>query len=93
MGQNPNFFAAAQDGVEIEVDFEGDAVRIGRQEFAFRLSSMEKRLYRIGGITPAFLQFGKAMFDELSGKGQAVAKPKGAGKMKEVLIGDAATQW
>lgn len=93
MGNNAEFFAAAQDGVDIEVDSANDIVRVGGQEFGFKLSGMEKRLIDLGGITPAFLKFGKAMFDELSGKGQSVATGKGSKSFREDIGGQGTLQW
>ncbi|CAK7234873.1 hypothetical protein SBRCBS47491_009096 [Sporothrix bragantina] len=81
MADNPAFFAAAQDGVDMEIDLDADTIWVGsggdgkgREAFTFRLSGMEKELTELGGITPAFLKFGKQLFDVLCGSGQAVAK-------------------
>lgn len=42
--------------------------------FPFQLSSMEKELIEVGGITPAFMKFGKQLFDQLCSTGRVVTQ-------------------
>ncbi|KAI1083697.1 hypothetical protein F5B20DRAFT_528141 [Whalleya microplaca] len=59
------FFEAAQFGTDIVVDENRNVIKVHEKEFPFQLSGMEKELVNLGGITPAFMKFGKQVFDAL----------------------------
>ncbi|SPO07049.1 probable aconitase family protein [Cephalotrichum gorgonifer] len=59
------FFAAAKDGDDISVDLARNVIVVGGVEFGFELSRIEKELIGLGGISPAFMKFGKQLFQEL----------------------------
>lgn len=73
-----DFFEAVQDGSSIDVDLDKNVIIVEGQEFPFQLSSMEKELLDIGGITPAFIKYGKQIFDALC-SGGSKSKPTGDG--------------
>jgi len=58
-----DFFAAANDGVEIVIDLIACRVRIADREWGFELSHMERELIKAGGISGAFESFGKKLFE------------------------------
>ncbi|KAI0006237.1 hypothetical protein F4779DRAFT_597114 [Xylariaceae sp. FL0662B] len=60
-----SFFEAARFGTDIEIDEHRNVVRVHEREFPFQLSGMEKELVNLGGVTPAFMKFGKQMFEAL----------------------------
>ena len=47
------------------MDLRKNTVIVGEKEFAFGLSKIEKELIGLGGITPAFMKFGKDLFQGL----------------------------
>jgi hypothetical protein len=67
-----SFHEAAVDGVDIEIDVGELVVRVGEQEWSFKLSPMEKELSDAGGMTSAFWKFGKRLFE-------VMCVPKGEG--------------
>lgn len=64
-----DFYALAQDRVEITVDVSQRKVRVRDQEFRFELSRIEERLVGMGGMTSAFRRWGKGVFEGLTGGG------------------------
>lgn len=62
---HPDFYSMAADGTEIQIDTMKNTVTVGDSIFPFRLSPMEKSLVKLGGITPAFMKFGKEIFSTL----------------------------
>ncbi|KAJ9144998.1 Aconitase family protein [Pleurostoma richardsiae] len=65
------FYEAARDGIEISIDLGKNVAEVGGCKFPFQLSGMEKELIELGGITPAFMKFGKQLFEELCSSGTA----------------------
>jgi 3-isopropylmalate dehydratase small subunit len=68
--KDPEFYALANDGVEISVDLEANKLSVGGKEFGFDFSQMERKLMELGGITQAFHKYGKELF-------QTMCKPSG----------------
>ena len=60
-----DFYANIQDGAHISVDVNKSVITVDEKKFPFELSQMERALIEVGGITPAFLKFGKHLFDHL----------------------------
>ncbi len=67
-----SFYEIALDGVDIKVDLERCKITIGEREWHFKLSAMEIKLIETGGITGAFRQFGKKLFQVLCESGDSV---------------------
>ena len=66
------FFEAAKDGVFIHIDIGRNVIIVDDREYPFQLSSMERELIDLGGITPAFMKFGKQLFDALCSTGNGM---------------------
>lgn len=88
--QDPDFFAAAMDGEEIQIDLDHNIARVAEQDFQFSLSEMEKSLVGLGGITPAFMKYGKEIFSALCKNGTAASKSQ---KTSFQDSADKALQW
>lgn len=56
-------------GTEITIDLERNVLTIDKETFSFTLSDLEKKLTKLGGMTNAFNQFGKRIYDVLTGRG------------------------
>ncbi|KAL4894255.1 hypothetical protein BDV59DRAFT_207278 [Aspergillus ambiguus] len=63
-----NFFEAAQDGVDITIDFNDSAIWVSNRRFEFEISQMERELFQYGGIASAFHKFGKRLFEEMTSR-------------------------
>ena len=68
---DPAFYELAVDGAEISIDLEANKLEVKEKEFSFDFSEMERKLMDLGGITQAFHEYGKTLF-------QTMCKPNGA---------------
>ncbi|KAF6834721.1 3-isopropylmalate dehydratase large subunit 2 [Colletotrichum plurivorum] len=66
---DPRFYEKAQMGTEITIDLDRNNLTIDNETFSFTLSDLEKKLTKLGGMTNAFNQFGKRIYDVLTGRG------------------------
>lgn len=94
--KDPAFYAAVQDGSEIEIKLDDCKVIVNDQEFSFEFSETERRLMELGGIAQAFTAHGKGVFEALSApKAAKVFAP--TSKSKPMPVGDekekAGLQW
>ena len=71
--QDPQFYTAAVDCANIEVDLDSRTVKVGGGEWGFELSAMEKELIGAGGMAQAFEKFGKRLFEVMC---SPVGRPK-----------------
>ena len=76
-----SFYEAAQDGVQVSIDFPTKVIKVGEKRFGFQLSQMERELFEHGGITSAFRKFGKQLFERMTA-------PKNLGSVKEISLED-----
>ncbi|KAK8117201.1 uncharacterized protein PG998_005482 [Apiospora kogelbergensis] len=65
--EDPSFYEKATTGTAIEIDLDRNVLVIDGQSFPFRLSELEKKLTKLGGMTKAFNEFGKRIYDVLTG--------------------------
>lgn len=65
-----DFYAAAQDEVDIAIKLERRCIEIGSKEYAFELSETEYRLTMDKGITQAYSKYGKAIWERLTRDGK-----------------------
>lgn len=72
--EDADFFSAAADGEAIHIDLDHNVARVADRDFHFTLSDMEKSLVSLGGITPAFMKYGKEIFSALCKNGTAKFK-------------------
>ncbi|GKT68748.1 aconitase family protein [Colletotrichum tofieldiae] len=77
--EDPLFYERAQTGTDIEIDLDRNVLTVDGVTFGFQLSKLEKKLTKMGGMTNAFNQFGKRIYDVLTGQ----SAPK-AGLAKEL---------
>lgn len=84
---DPRFYEAAEEEADIEIDLEARQVRIGDGEWGFVLSQMEKELIKAGGLTQAFEEFGKRLFEVMC------APVKETVKQEEGCGNDEGLQW
>ncbi|KAL5365338.1 hypothetical protein BJX96DRAFT_181541 [Aspergillus floccosus] len=61
-----DFYEAAQDSIEISIDFRDGVICVGDKHFMFQLSQMERELFQYGGIASAFQKFGKHLFERMT---------------------------
>jgi 3-isopropylmalate dehydratase small subunit len=59
----PRFYEVVKEGVDMEIDLAMRKIRVGKEEWSFELSQMEKELIKAGGLTQAFEKFGKRLFE------------------------------
>ena len=64
---DPKFYEKAITGAAIEVDLDCNVLVVDGESFPFRLSELEKKLTKLGGMTKAFNEFGKRIYDVLTG--------------------------
>ncbi|CAM1507616.1 Fc.00g072570.m01.CDS01 [Cosmosporella sp. VM-42] len=74
--EEDEFFEAAKDGISIDINLAKNFIVVDGREFPFQLSKMERELIDLGGITPAFMKFGKQVFDALCSSGNGVKQQK-----------------
>lgn len=75
-------------GTEITIDLDRNNLSIDNETFSFTLSGLEKKLTKLGGMTNAFNQFGKRIYDVLTGRGStstAVVKELRSEVAKDVM--------
>ncbi|KAK1625724.1 aconitase family protein [Colletotrichum phormii] len=65
---DPLFYEKAQTGTNIEIDLDRNVLTVDGETFEFQLSVLEKKLTKMGGMTNAFNQFGKRIYDVLTGR-------------------------
>ncbi|KAL0940267.1 3-isopropylmalate dehydratase large subunit 2 [Colletotrichum truncatum] len=65
---DPQFYEKETMGKDIEIDLDNNLLTIDRVNFGFQLSQLEKKLTKLGGLTNAFNQFGKRVYDVLTGQ-------------------------
>ncbi|KAG7038209.1 aconitase family protein [Colletotrichum scovillei] len=65
---DPLFYEKAQTGTSIEIDLDRNVLTVDGETFEFQLSVLEKKLTKMGGMTNAFNQFGKRIYDVLTGR-------------------------
>ncbi|KAK1757919.1 hypothetical protein QBC47DRAFT_319632 [Echria macrotheca] len=64
--QDDEFYRAAEDGAEIQIDVDAKVVRVGGKEFGFSLSELELQLWRQGGMSKAFALWGKDLLQRMT---------------------------
>ena len=86
---DPYFYTLAQDGVPITVELNLRKVYVGKldsretEEFSFEMTDMERRLVEGGGMSEAYRNYGKGVFEML-------CAPSGAEKGGGAEINDKA---
>lgn len=88
--QDADFFSAAADGEAIHINLDRNVARIADRDFHFSLSEMEKSLVGLGGLTPAFMKYGKEIFSALCKNNTAASKSQVASFQD---FADKALQW
>jgi aconitate hydratase/homoaconitate hydratase len=67
---DPDFYTAAQEGLEIDIDYAAGAVRLGGQVYmAHGATPMIRALAQAGGLVPAIQKHGTGVFTTLAGAG------------------------
>ena len=77
------FYALAQEGAEVDIDVDGQQVRVGGQAFPFELSPIQQQIYRQGGVIQMYKESGPQLFKQLADvakKGSAGGCGSGGGK-------------
>lgn len=65
--EDDEFHKLAEDDKEIEIDVDARVVRVEGQEFNFKLSPLEIKLWEQGGTGPAFKRWGKNILEAMTG--------------------------
>lgn len=60
------FYNAATDGTDISIDLNTNEIVLGDRRIRFEVSQMEKELFDHGGISSAFMKFGKNLFEAMT---------------------------
>ncbi|KAK5168966.1 uncharacterized protein LTR77_006275 [Saxophila tyrrhenica] len=63
--EDEDFYAAATEGEEIEIDIEARKIEVGGKVWEFRLSNMEYKLTVNNGIAKTYGRFGKKIWERL----------------------------
>jgi hypothetical protein len=63
--EDEDFYAAAQEGVDIKIDIPTRTIEVAGQTFNFRLSNMEYKLTINNGIAKTYGRFGKKIWERL----------------------------
>ena len=85
-----DFYANIQDGAHVSVDLNESVIIVDEKRFPFKLSQMERALIEVGGITSAFLKFGKHLFDYLR---TPMASPKALREISSLEDNVPYTNW
>jgi 3-isopropylmalate dehydratase small subunit len=65
-----DFYRAAQENVDIDIDFAAGAVRVGGKRYAAHgATPMIRALAQAGGLVPAIQKHGTGVFTQLAGAG------------------------
>ncbi|PVI02551.1 aconitase iron-sulfur domain-containing protein [Periconia macrospinosa] len=73
--EDERFYEVAIDGADIEIGVEERVVRVGGREFPFTLSDLEMRLWKQGGMSPAFAKWGKEILERVTAPSKKVNAP------------------
>ncbi|KIW26158.1 uncharacterized protein PV07_09275 [Cladophialophora immunda] len=80
-----DFHELAQQGAEININLSAREVMIQGKRFPFKLSEMEKQLIAVGGITSAFQEFGKRLFERMCSGQPTVARQRPQDERRELF--------
>lgn len=86
------FYERAKDNVDMTVDVDARRIEVGGQIFPFELSEMEEKMTLNKGIADSYKIYGKSIWQELSGKRDAIAEALSSQEVAPVIT-DSRLQW
>jgi 3-isopropylmalate dehydratase small subunit len=83
------FYEVTNDGIEIEIRVDERVMIVNGKQFRFTLSDLEVRLWKQGGISPAFAKWGKKILEQVTAPSTKSSVPK----TLETSVGEQQLEW